>query len=123
MSEEACGICGGDRRIGNSFGSTTTCPSCHGTGRRADTTGMRDVTKTKPSHYAASNKAPVAVKTVWPVTTEGEKLATDVKGCLTFSDALKAKLVQDIIDHEGVHGLCTKTFVKKVRQQLRSATG
>jgi RecJ-like exonuclease len=122
MSEESCGICGGDGRIGNSFGSTTTCPSCHGGGRRAADTGMRDVTKTKPSHYAASNRAPVAVKAVWPVTSEGEKLATDVKGS-SFSDALKAKLVQDIIDHEGVHGLCTKTFLKKVRHQLRSAAG
>ena len=122
MSDEACGVCGGDRRIGNSFGLTTTCPSCHGSGQRAESTGIRDVTKTKPSHFGPTNKAQVVAKSVWPVTTEGGKLATEVKANAGFTEALKAKLVQDIIDHEDVHGLCTKTFVKKVRQQLRPRT-
>src|SRR5271163_1909664 len=77
--EESCGVCGGDRRIGNSFGLTTTCPACHGTGRRVETTGFHDVTKTKPSHYKATNKAPVIEKTTWPVTSEGNKLAGEVR--------------------------------------------
>ena len=61
-NDEVCGVCGGDRRIGNSFGLTTTCPSCHGNGkRRAEAHGFHDVTKTKPSHTTArqSNKAAV----------------------------------------------------------------
>jgi hypothetical protein len=123
MSDEACGVCGGDRRIGNSFGLTTTCPSCHGSGRRADSTGLHDVTKTKPSHYGPTNKVAVVAKAQWPATSEGGRLATDVKANPAFTDATKAKLVQDIIDHEDLHGLCTKTFVKKVRQQLRPRVG
>jgi hypothetical protein len=123
MSDEACGVCGGDRRIGNSFGLTTTCPSCHGSGRRAESTGFRDVTKTKPSHHAPTNRAAVVEKAQWPSTAEGGRLATDVKAYAALTEATKAKLVQDIIDHEDVHGLCTKTFVKKVRQQLRPRVG
>src|SRR5260370_13821341 len=84
--DESCGICGGDRRIGNSFGLTTTCPSCHGTGRRVVTTGFHDVTKTKPSHYKPTNKAqqPVA-KAQWPVTFEGAQLAKEVDGSTIFT--------------------------------------
>ena len=60
MAGETCGICGGDGRIGNAFGLTTTCPGCHGSGKRSsETEGFRDVTKTKParpSSTAASSK-------------------------------------------------------------------
>jgi hypothetical protein len=119
MSDEAsCGTCGGDRRIGNAFGLTATCPSCHGTGRRSESTGFHDVTKTKASHHAPTNRAPVVVKTQWPVTSDGGRLATEVKGSSRCTEAAKAKLIQDIIDHEGTHGVCTKTFMKKVRQQV-----
>ena len=119
-AEEPCGICGGDRRIGNSFGLTTTCPSCHGTGRRLETAGFHDVTKTKPSHHRGTNKAPVAEKATWPVTFEGGKLATEVQGSTACTAETKGKLVREIIDHEGSHGLVTQTFVKKIRKQIRS---
>jgi hypothetical protein len=110
-----CGTCGGDRRIANSFGNTTTCPSCHGSGRRAEDTGFRDVTKTKPSHHVQSNRAPVVEKQTWPSTLEGDKLGTEVKNCAET----KAKLTREIIDHETTHGTCTQTFMKKIRKQIR----
>jgi hypothetical protein len=118
-TEESCGVCGGDRRIGNSFGLTTTCPACHGTGRRVETTGFHDVTKTKPSHYRGTNKAQVVEKATWPVTLEGGKLAGEVRDSTACSAETKGKLVREIIDHEGSHGLVTQTFVKKVRKQIR----
>jgi hypothetical protein len=120
MIGEPCSICGGDGRIGNAFGgSSTTCPSCHGSGQRAETTGFHDVTKTKQSHCGPTNRVAVVAKTRWPVTSEGGLLATEVKESTLCTEVTKAKLIQDIIDHEGVHGLCTKTFIKKVRQQVR----
>ena len=120
-AEEACGICGGDRRIGNSFGLTTTCPSCHGTGRRLEEAGFHDVTNTKASHHRPTNKAEVAVKAQWPATFEGGRLATEVRdsGCTSVA---KAKLIREIIDYEGTHGQCTQTFMKKVRKQVRPTT-
>src|ERR1700730_18329167 len=103
--DEPCGICGGDRRIATSFGLTTTCPSCHGSGRRLETSGFRDVTKTKASHYRpAATKAEAAAKTQWPVTFEGAKLATEVQGSATCTSAVKAKLIREIIDYEDSHG-------------------
>lgn len=119
MSDEPCGVCGGDRRIANSFGLTTTCPSCHGSGRRAEQTGFRDVTKTKESHHRPTNRAPVVVKAQWPSTAVGIELATVVRDSATCAADAKARLIQDIIDHEDRHGQCTQTFVKKVRKQVR----
>jgi hypothetical protein len=120
MAGESCGVCGGDGRIANSFsGSTATCPGCHGTGRRSDDTGFRDVTKTKPAHYRQPNKAPVVEQKNWPTTFEGGKLATEVRDCAILSNDTKAKLTREIIDHEATHGSCTQTFMKKVRKQLR----
>lgn len=119
-TEESCGVCGGDRRIGNSFGLTTTCPACHGSGRRVETTGFHDVTKTKPSHYRATNKAQVVVKATWPVTFEGGKLAEEVRDSKACTTETKGKLVREIIDYEGSHGLVTQTFVKKIRKQVLS---
>jgi len=81
-------------------------------------TGFRDVTKTKASHHQVTNRAPVVAKAKWPATTDGGKLATDVNASTSCSDVTKAKLVQDIIDHEATHGHCTKTFIKKVRRQI-----
>jgi hypothetical protein len=117
--DEPCGICGGDRRIGNSFGLTTTCPSCHGTGRRLENAGFHDVTKTKPAHHRSTNRAEVVEKPKWPGTFEGAALATEVRDCATVTATVKARLVQEIIDHEASHGQCTQTFVKKVRKQVR----
>src|SRR3954464_8358080 len=99
MAAETCGICGGDGRIGNSFGSTTTCPSCHGSGRRADDGGLRDVTKTKPSHHRQPNKVAVVEKQQWPSTFEGGQLAGEVRDSAILSNDTKAKLTREIIDY------------------------
>ena len=122
MAAEICGICGGDGRIGNSFGLTTTCPGCHGSGKRsAESTGMRDVTKTKPSHHRQPNKAAVVEKQQWPITFEGGRLAGEVRDSGGSND-LKAKLIREIMDYEGSHGSCTQTFIKKIRKQIRPRT-
>ncbi len=118
-SEESCGVCGGDRRIGNSFGLTTTCPTCHGSGRRVITTGFHDVTKTKPSHYRQSNKVVTPEKPQWPATFEGGQLATEVQGSTVCTGEVKSRLIREVIEHEATHGLCTQTFIKKVRKQIR----
>jgi hypothetical protein len=122
--DEPCGVCGGDRRIGNSFGLTTTCPSCHGSGRRLENAGFRDVTKTKASHHrpTATNKTEVVAKATWPVTFEGQQLATQVRDSATCTSDVKAKLIREIMDHEGTHGQCTQTFIKKLRKQVRPRT-
>lgn len=123
MAVESCGVCGGDGRIANSFsGSTATCPGCHGTGRRSTDTGFRDVTKTKPSHFQKPNKAAVAEKQQGPATFEGAQLAKEVSACAIISEATKAKLTLEIMEHEATHGKCTQTFLKKVRKQLRPPT-
>jgi hypothetical protein len=120
MGTELCGICGGDGRIANSFGNTTTCPSCHGSGRRSDEGGMRDVTKTKPAHARQTNKAAVVVKQTWPSTVEGARLAEEVKTASVSVDA-KARLTTEIIEYEASHGHCTQTFSRKIRRQIRPA--
>src|SRR5439155_2190895 len=75
-NSDLCGICGGDGRIGNSFGgSMTTCPGCHGTGRKADTSSIfRDVTKTKASHHAPGETPGTKAERV-PTSFEGVQLA------------------------------------------------
>jgi hypothetical protein len=115
---ESCGICGGEGRIQNSFGSETTCPSCRGSGRRVPDEGMRDVTKTKPSHFRGANKATEAAKATWPATFGGDALAKEVQASGLSNDT-KAKIVRDIMDHESTHTECTQTFVKKVRKLFR----
>ncbi len=119
MAAEICGICGGDGRINNSFGNETRCPSCHGTGRRSDEGGLRDVTKTKPSHHKPAGNAAVAPKQQGPATAGGLLLAREVEACATVSADTKAKILREIADHEATHGKCTETFIKKVRRQLR----
>ena len=120
MSSETCGICGGDGRIGNSFGLTTKCPSCHGTGRRnSEESLFRDVTKTKPSHHRQSNKETPAPKQTWPASHAGALLANEVQSSSSCSKETMAKLVREIIDHEIEHGTCTQTFMKKIRKQIR----
>ena len=84
-----------------------------------ESSGFHDVTKTKASHYRQSNKAEVVEKAQWPVTFEGVQLATEIRDSPTCQSALKAKLIREIMDHEGTHGQCTQTFLKKVRKQIR----
>jgi hypothetical protein len=121
LTSESCGICGGEGRIQNSFGSEATCPSCSGTGRRVPDEGFRDVTKTKPSHFRGANKAAEAVKPTWPSTYGGDALAKEVQAS-GLSNETKAKLVRDIMDHESTHAEITQTFIKKVRKVFRPAS-
>jgi len=116
---ETCRLCGGDGRIGNALGrSSATCPSCHGSGRRTDTSsGFHDVTKTKPSHYRAPAAAPAGPKQ--PVTPEGAQLAQEVSASTVLATDAKARLLAEIVNHESTHGRCTKTFLKKIRKQAR----
>lgn len=121
MASESCRVCGGDGRIQNAFGgSSKTCPACHGTGRRVDPEGLRDVTKTKPSHFQGANKAAVAAKATAPTTFEGVELANEVKASGASED-VKSRLIREIMEYEGSHGKCTQTFTKKVRKQIRPA--
>jgi DnaJ-class molecular chaperone len=120
MEGELCRMCGGDGRVGNALGgSSATCPSCHGSGRRAEATyGFHDVTKTKPSHHRPAPAAAAGPKV--PVTGEGAQLAAEVRASALGEDA-KTRLIAEIVNHESTHGRCTKTFVKKVRKQTRPA--
>src|SRR5512145_2882852 len=120
MERESCGICGGDGRVSNAFGgSSASCPSCNGTGRRtASDTVFRDVTKTKPSHFRAPTKAAAAAKLTWPSTYEAMQLANEVKNS-SLAEDIKSRLTREIIEYEGSHGRCTQTFAKKVRKQLK----
>jgi hypothetical protein len=114
---DVCFVCGGDGRYANAFGRVSSCPGCRGSGRRAESdVGMRDVTKTKASHHAP--RAP-AGKQTWPSTLEGAQLAKEVQESATLGTEVKSRLIAEIIDHEGSHGRCTQTFVKKVRKQVK----
>jgi hypothetical protein len=119
MEGELCRLCGGDGRIGNALGrSTATCPSCHGSGRRADTSSsFHDVTKTKPSHYRPAAVTPAGPRV--PMTPEGMQLAAEVRACATLAEDAKARLIAEIVNHESTHGRCTKTFLKKIHKQVR----
>ena len=122
MDGELCRLCGGDGRIGNALGrSSATCPGCHGSGRRADTSsGFHDVTKTKPSHHQrppASAAIPAGPK--GPTTAEGVQLALEVSTSTVLAADAKTRLIAEITNHESTHGRCTRTFIKKVRKQAR----
>lgn len=119
MVGESCRMCGGDGRIGNALGgSSAKCPSCHGSGFRAESAPrFHDVTKTKPSHYRPAVAAPAGPRV--PTTSEGAQLAAEVSACATLSGEAKARLVAEIVNHESTHGRCTKTFLKKMRKQTR----
>ena len=84
-----------------------------------DDTGFHDVTKTKPSHHRQSNVAAVVAKAQWPVTPYGVQLATEVRDHAATTAEVKARLIQEIMDHEDSHGLCTQTFIKKIRKQVK----
>ena len=119
VEAESCRVCGGDGRIRNAFGGgEKTCPACHGNGRRSDEPLIRDVTKTKPSHHRASEKAAAPAKATWPTTHDGTVLANEVKAS-GLGEEVKARLIREIIEYEGSHGKCTQTFTKKIRKQIR----
>jgi hypothetical protein len=120
MNGESCGICGGDGRIANAFGGgSKRCPACNGTGRKSEDTGiLRDVTKTKASHFRPQVKGDKAPKQTWPSTYEGGQLAKDVQAS-SLSEQIKSKLIREIIEYETSHGTCTQTFIKKIRKQVR----
>jgi hypothetical protein len=119
MEGDVCRVCGGDGRIGNALGrSTATCPGCHGSGRRADTSvGFHDVTKTKPSHHQRGETAPKGPR--GPATFEGAQLAQEVSASTVLSADAKTRILAEIVNHESTHGRCTQTFIKKVRKQAR----
>ena len=119
MDGELCRMCGGDGRIGNALGrSSATCPSCHGSGRRAETSsGFHDVTKTKPSHHRPA--AAIATGPKVPTTPEGSQLALEVSASTVLAEDAKTRLLAEIMNHESTHGRCTKTFIKKIRKQTR----
>ena len=119
MEGESCRLCGGDGRIGNALGgSSAKCPSCHGSGRRAEMSpGFHDVTKTKPSHYRPAVEVPAGPKS--PTTPEGVQLALEVKASAVLAEDAKTRLLAEIMNHESTHGRCTRTFIKKVRKQTR----
>ena len=119
MEVESCRMCGGDGRIGNALGgSSATCPSCHGSGRRAEAAyGFHDVTKTKPSHHRPA--AAISAGPKGTTTAEGAQLAAEVSASAVLTADAKARLLAEIVNHESTHGRCTKTFVKKVRKQAR----
>lgn len=115
-------MCGGDGRVGNALGgSSATCPSCHGSGRRAEAEyGFHDVTKTKASHHRpAAVQVPSGPRV--PVTAEGARLALEVNASTVLAADAKTRLIAEIVNHESTHGRCTKTFIKKVRKQARPA--
>ena len=120
MESDVCRLCGGDGRVGNTLGrSNATCPSCHGSGRRADTSsGFRDVTKTKPSHFRPSPTEPSRSRG-GPTTAEGAQLAREVAESTVLAEDAKARLLVEIVNHETTHGRCTQTFIKKIRKQAR----
>ena len=119
----SCGVCGGDGRLVNSFGSVAKCPSCHGSGRRTQDTGFHDVTKTKPSHHQQSNRTAVVPKQTWPSTPAGAQLAGEVRDAQNLTEEVKLRMTREIMDHEATHSSCTQTFLKKIRKQFRPQTG
>jgi hypothetical protein len=117
---DTCPICGGDGRIETAH-QKTSCPACRGSGRRAEETGFRDVTKTKPSHHLpAVGPGQKAPKKTWPSTHDGGKLAEEVKASGLPEDE-KARVTQSIIDYEERKGQMTKTFSRLIRKRLRAA--
>jgi hypothetical protein len=122
MDGEVCRLCGGDGRIGNALGgSSATCPSCRGSGRRAGTSpGFHDVTKTKPSHHRPAAEVSAAGPK-GPTTAEGMQLAAEVSASTVLAQDAKTRLLAEIMNHESTHGRCTRTFIKKIRKQARPA--
>ncbi len=77
------------------------------------------MTKTKPAHHRGTNGLAVAVeKQTWPSTTAGAQLAGEIRDSASCSVDTKTRLTREIIEHESSHGLCTQTFLKKIRKQV-----
>ncbi len=112
-------MCGGDGRLQNAWGQVARCPSCLGSGRRRPDVGFHDVTKTKPEHHKQADRAPIAEKQTWPSTPAGDVLAKELRDAPGLTAEAKSRLIREIIDHEAIHGQCTKTFLRKIRKQLR----
>ena len=94
------------------------CPGCNGSGRQGVyEERVRNVTIPNKTPRAQTAKA--ADKQTWPSTAGGQQLATEVRDCPTCPEETKTRLVREIIEYEGSHGQCTKTFTRKVRKQLR----
>jgi hypothetical protein len=55
------------------------------------------------------------------VTPEGVQLAREVSASASLGTDAKARLLAEIVQHEAEHGRCTKTFLKKVRKQVKPA--
>ncbi len=125
MLEDNCPVCFGDGYLKNSFGISNKCPACRGSGRRAEMgPGIRDVTKTKESHFrkpatAAEDKK----KRETPISPKGIQLAADIQAIDRLPAETKTLLIREIVGYEGTHGTCTKTFVGKMRKKLRSIGG
>ena len=120
MADDTCSICGGEGRIAGPWGRTTACPGCHGSGRQAAPEPLlRDVTKTKPSHYRGTSGKPTTEKQTWPSTHDGSVLAAEVRDSRHCAEELKPRLIREIIEYEGSHGHLTKTFTRKIRRQIR----
>ena len=73
------------------------------------------------THFGPSptGRAQAAPKPQWPTTFEGAALATHVRDSAGCSADTKARLIREIIEHEASHGTCTRTFIGKVRKQIR----
>jgi hypothetical protein len=56
-------------------------------------------------------------KPTWPVSHTGTQLATLVKNS-AHPEAIKLRLIRDIIEHEESRGTVTKTFIRKLQKQL-----
>lgn len=83
-----------------------------------ETALFHDVTKTKPSHHRAPASAG-PVEEPGPSTAQGRALSKEIDESLAPAPT-KEKLLREILEYETTHGRCTKTFVKKIRKQLRS---
>ena len=120
MEGDTCSICAGEGRIPGPWGRSTVCPGCNGSGRRGGYDELvRNVTKPNTTRANQQQKAP-AEKQTWPSTAGGMQLANEVRDCPTCPEDTKTRLIREIIEYEGSHGQCTKTFTRKVRKQLRA---
>ena len=122
MSEDDCGVCFGDGYLKNSFGISNKCPACHGSVRRADEgAGIRDVTKTKASHFRKPvTEAEEKKRRSTPGSQKGIQLAAEIQALDGLSGATKETLIREIVAYEGTHGTCTKTFVSKMHKRMRT---
>jgi len=116
-------VCAWDGRIGNALGhSSATCPGCHGSGRRADTSsGFHDVTKTKPSHYHPEVAIPQGPK--GPATSEGAQLALEVSASAVLAEDAKRRLLAEIVNHESTHDDAPRPSSKRFASRLARAIG